>query len=79
MHSCAWREEEEGGEKDVCKNFRAGRGEWRLRENGALQLSQQHVAPCEKGVEWALGTRSLRIKAEFWAGIPHSLQNNSSN
>ena len=46
---------------------------------GMVQTSQHYVAPCVKGVEWALGTKSLRIKAEFRAGIPRSLQNNSSN
>ena len=34
-----------------------------------VQPSQQHVAPYVKGVEWGLGTRSLRIVAAFWAGI----------
>ena len=28
---------------------------------GMVQPSQQHVAPCVKGVEWGLGTRGLRI------------------
>ena len=37
---------------------------------GMVQPSQQHVAPCVKGVEWGLGTRGLRMLAAFWAGIP---------
>ena len=35
-----------------------------------VQSSQQHVAPCVKGVEWRLGTRGLGIVAAFWVGIP---------
>ena len=35
-----------------------------------MQPSQQHFAPCVKGVEWGLGTRGLRMLAAFWAGIP---------
>ena len=35
-----------------------------------LQPSQQHVAPCVKGIEWGLGTKSLRIVAAFWTGTP---------
>ena len=35
-----------------------------------MQPSQQHVAPCIKGVEWGLGTRGLRMVAAFLAGIP---------
>ena len=34
-----------------------------------MQPSQQHVAPCVKGVEWVLATRGLRIVAAFWARI----------
>jgi len=30
-----------------------------------VQPSQQHVAPCVKGVEWVLGMRGLRIVAAF--------------
>ena len=30
-----------------------------------VQPSQQHVASCVKGVEWGLGTRSLRIYYNF--------------
>ena len=37
---------------------------------GMVQPSQQHVAPCVKGVEWGLDTIGLRIVAAFWAGIP---------
>ena len=37
---------------------------------GMARPSQQHVAPCVKGVEWGLGTRGLRIVETFWAGIP---------
>ena len=37
---------------------------------GMKQSSQQHVAPCVKGVEWGLGTRGLRMVAPFCAGIP---------
>ena len=42
-----------------------------LREEGnadygvMVQPSQQHVAPCVQGVEWGLGTRSLRMVAAF--------------
>ena len=35
-----------------------------------MQPIQQHVAPCVKGAERGFGTRSLRILAAFWAGIP---------
>ena len=35
-----------------------------------VQPSQQHVAPCVKGVEWVLGTRGLRMMAAFLAEIP---------
>ena len=34
-----------------------------------MQSSQQHVALREKRFEWGLGTRGLRMVAEFWAGI----------
>ena len=34
---------------------------------GMVQPSQQHVAPCVKGVEQGLGTKGLRIVAAFWA------------
>ena len=34
-----------------------------------MQPSQQHVAPCVKGVGWGLDTRGLRMMAAFWAGI----------
>ena len=37
---------------------------------GLVQPSQQHVAPCVKGVEWGLGTRGLRMLVAFWVGIP---------
>ena len=30
-----------------------------------VQLSQQYVAPCVKGVEWTLGTRGLRMVTAF--------------
>ena len=36
---------------------------------GRVQPSQQHVTPCLKEVKWVLGTRGLRIMAEFLAGI----------
>ena len=36
---------------------------------GMVQPSQQHVAPCVKGVEWGLGTKGLRMVAAFWAYI----------
>ena len=36
---------------------------------GTVQLSQQRVAPCVKWVEYGLGTRGLRIVAEFWTSI----------
>ena len=37
-----------------------------------VQPSQQHVAPCIRGVECGrgLGRRGLRMVAAFWAGIP---------
>ena len=35
-----------------------------------MQPSQQHVAPCVKGVQQGLDTRGLRIMAAIWAGIP---------
>ena len=35
-----------------------------------VQLSQQHVAPCVRGVERGFGTRGLRMVAAFWADIP---------
>ena len=35
-----------------------------------MQPSQQHVAPCLKGVEWELGTSGLKMVAAFSAGIP---------
>ena len=44
--------------------------EWNADCGGMVQLSQQHIAPRVKGVEWGLGRRSLRIMAAFWAGIP---------
>ena len=47
--------------KGVCK---------KLREEAMVQLSQQHDAPCVKGVDWGLGTRGLRMVAAFWASIP---------
>ena len=46
----------------------------RGREGEWGKPSQQHVAPCVKGVKWGLGRRSLRIVAVFWAGIPRFLQ-----
>jgi len=36
---------------------------------GIMQPSQQHVAPCVKGVEWRLGIRGLRMVIAFWTGI----------
>ena len=38
-----------------------------------VQPSQQHVALYVKGVEWVMNTRSLRMVAAIWAGIPVSL------
>ena len=32
---------------------------------GMVQLSQQHVTPCVKGVDWGFGTRGLRMMAAF--------------
>ena len=37
---------------------------------GMVQLSQKHVAPFVKGVDWGSGARGLRIVGAFWAGIP---------
>ena len=48
-----------GGEGGIWKNLR-----------GMVQPSQQHVAPCVKGIEWGLGTRGLRMVAAYWAGMP---------
>ena len=42
----------------------------RGREGEWGKPSQQHVAPCVKGVKWGLGTRGLRMVAAFMAGIP---------
>ena len=36
---------------------------------GIVQSSQQHVAPCVKGVGKGLGTIGLRMVAVFWTGI----------
>ena len=44
--------------------------EWNAHYGGMVQPSQQHVAPCVKGIEWGLGTRGLRMVAAFWAGNP---------
>ena len=35
-----------------------------------VQPSQQHVAPCVRGVEWGLDMKVLRMVAAFWACIP---------
>ena len=35
-----------------------------------MQLNQQRVVPCVKGVEWVVGTKGLRMVAAFWVGIP---------
>ena len=48
-------------------------GTWGKEEGNAnygrmVQPSQQHAAPCVKGVE--VGTRGLKMVAAFWAGIP---------
>jgi len=53
----------------ISPNSRA-RKEGSADYGGMVQPSQQHVAPCVKGVEWGLGTRGLRMVAAFWAGIP---------
>ena len=29
--------------------------------SGMVQPSQQHIAPCVKGVEWGLGTTALKM------------------
>ena len=44
--------------------------EFEGRRRGMMQCIQQHVAPCVKGLKWALGRRVLRMAAAFWAGIP---------
>ena len=44
--------------------------EWSADYGRMVQGSKQHVAPCVKGVEWGLGTRGLRMWAEFWTGTP---------
>ena len=56
-----------GGVGGVRRNLRE-EGNADYRE--IVQLRQQHVAPCVKGVDWGLGTRSLGMLEEFWAGIP---------
>ena len=45
-------------------------GEFEGKRRGMVQPSQQHVAPCVKGVEWGLDTRGFRIVIVVWAGIP---------
>ena len=35
------------------------------RRRGMVQHSQQHVAPCVKGIEYGLDTRGLRMVAAF--------------
>ena len=47
-----------------------GRRRGMLSAGRMMQSSQQHVAPCVKGIRWGLGTRGLRMMATFWAGIP---------
>ena len=42
------------------------RGTFNADYGGMVQPSQQHIAPCVKGVEWILGTRGLRMVAAFW-------------
>ena len=66
-----WGEEREwknwrGGGEGVWLNLRRGSADYR----GMVQSSQQHGAPCVKGVEWELGSRGLRMLALFWASIP---------
>ena len=34
-----------------------------------MHPSQQHVAPCVKGVEWGFGSRGLKMTAAFWTGM----------
>ena len=40
------------------------------RRRGMVRPSQQHVAPCVKGVMEGFSVRGLRMVAEFWVGIP---------
>ena len=58
----------------IATHSRAQRDEKRRKVNpdygGMVQASQQHVAPCVKGVEWGLSTKGLRMMAAFWASIP---------
>ena len=32
---------------------------------GMVQPSQEHVAPCVKGVDWGMGLKGLRMVAAF--------------
>ena len=63
--SHARREENRGGQ--------LGEEEGNADCGGMVQLSQQHVAPCVKEVEWGLGTTCLRVLAAFSAVIPVEL------
>ena len=38
-----------------------------------VQSSQQHIAPCVKGVEWGLKTRGLRLVSYSFAQHKHSI------
>ena len=66
--SCPQGKEGEGEEKGeyggVC-----GDEEMNADYGGMVQSSQQHAAPCVKGIEWGLGTRGLRMVTAYWSGI----------
>ena len=54
-------------------HVREGRGsmdEFKGKGRGVMQPSQQHVAPCVKGVKWRLGPKGLRMVAAIWVSIP---------
>ena len=64
------RRKKRGDEEGAWKNLREEEGN--SDYDGMVQLSQQHVAQCIKGVEWGLDTRDLRLVAACWAGFPVS-------
>ena len=39
---------------------------------GMMQPSQEHVAPCVKGVEWELGTTGFRMLESFILAYVHA-------
>ena len=43
----------------------SGEEEGNAEYEGMIQPSQQHVAPCVKGVEWGLDRKGLRMVAAF--------------